>query len=169
MVFKTVLIISCLVVLAQVSCAQTTIRGQVQSDKNQESLPFANVFLSGTTKGTVTDENGLFTLTNAHLLDTVRSTALQPVVAFTDLIHVIYTKEKESFDYQRRHRLSPCGNNDAFQKTLIRMLEPSATVEASGQFWPPRSIRGQGYWAWELMADDLPFDYNPEESITTSK
>ncbi|SOD90593.1 carboxypeptidase-like regulatory domain-containing protein [Spirosoma fluviale] len=104
-----------------------------------------------------------------HFLDTVRSTALQPVVTFTDLIQVIYTKEREPYEYQRTQRSSPYTNSDAFQKTLIRMLEPSVTVEASGQFWPPRSIRSQGYWAWELMADDLPVDYNPEESITTIK
>lgn len=104
-----------------------------------------------------------------HLLDTVRSTALRPVVAFTDLVQVIYTKEKEPYDYQRTQRSSPYGNGDAFQKTLMRMLEPSVTVEPNGQFWPPRGIRNQGYWAWELMADDLPFDYDLEESISDPK
>jgi hypothetical protein len=104
-----------------------------------------------------------------HLLDTVRSTALQPVVAFTDLIQVIYTKEKEPNDYQRTQRSSPFSTSNAFQKTLIRMLEPRVTLEASGQFWPPCSIRSQGYWAWELIADDLPFEYDTEEGITQSK
>jgi len=104
-----------------------------------------------------------------HLLDTVQSTALQPVVAFTDLIQVIYTKEKEPYEYQRMQRSSPLGSSNAFQKTLMRMLESNVTVEANGQFWPPRGIRNQGYWAWELMADELPFDYDPEEGITSLK
>ncbi len=33
--------------------------------KDQQSLPFATVFLSGTNKGTVTDQVGSFTLSNA--------------------------------------------------------------------------------------------------------
>lgn len=104
-----------------------------------------------------------------HLLDTVRSTAIQPVVAFTGLIQVIYTKEKEPYEYQRMHRSTLYGNRDGFQKTLMHMLESTITVEANGQFWPPRGIRNQGYWAWELMADELPFDYDPEEGITSLK
>ncbi|RIV17374.1 carboxypeptidase-like regulatory domain-containing protein [Fibrisoma montanum] len=104
-----------------------------------------------------------------HLLDTVRSTALQSVVAFSDLIQVIYTKEKEPYEYQRTHRSTLYDNPDAFQKTLMRMLASNVTVEANGQFWPPRGIRNQGYWAWELMADELPFDYDPKEGITRLK
>ncbi|GAB2543071.1 carboxypeptidase-like regulatory domain-containing protein [Spirosoma aerophilum] len=104
-----------------------------------------------------------------HLLDTVRSTVLQPVVAFTDLIQVTYTKEKEPYEYQRTHRSTLYGNREGFQKTLLRMLESAVTVEANGQFWPPRGMRHQGYWAWELMADELPFDYDPDESSTSLK
>lgn len=104
-----------------------------------------------------------------HLLDTVQLTALQPIVAFRDLIQVIYTKEKEPYDYQRTHRSTLYGNREGFQKTLLRMLESTVTVEANGQFWPPRGIRNQGYWAWELMADELPFDYDPKEGLTSLK
>lgn len=100
-----------------------------------------------------------------HLLDTVQSTALQPVVAFTDLIQVTYTKEKEPYEYRRTHRSTLSDNREAFQTTFMRMLAPNVTVEENGQFRPPRGIRNQGYWAWELMADELPFDYDPEEDI----
>ncbi|MBC3784686.1 carboxypeptidase-like regulatory domain-containing protein [Spirosoma utsteinense] len=104
-----------------------------------------------------------------HLLDTVRSTALQPVIAFADLIQVIYTKEKEPYEYQRTQRSSAYDTNDAFQKSIMRMLDSSVTVEANGQFWPPRGIRHQGYWAWELMADELPFDYDDKDGISALK
>ena len=104
-----------------------------------------------------------------HLLDTVRSRALLPVVAFTDLIYVTYTKEKEPYEYYRTQRSSPYSHSDTFQTSFLRMLESSVTVEANGQFWPPRGIRYQGYWAWELMADDLPFDYDPKDRITDLK
>ncbi len=48
----------------QTSRAQLTVQGRVFGGSSQEPLPFANVFLSGTTKGTVTDATGAFKLTN---------------------------------------------------------------------------------------------------------
>jgi hypothetical protein len=103
------------------------------------------------------------------LLDTVHSTVLHPVIAFPDFVQVTYTKEKEPYEFQRARRSAKYDFDIVFQTSLIRMLEPSATVEANGQFWNPHSIRSEGYWAWELIADDLPFDYNPEEQTTVSK
>ncbi len=95
------------------------------------------------------------------ILDTVRSTALEPVVTFNDFLQVTYTKEEEPYKFQRaRHPLtSSFGINP--QTSLIRQLAPHTTVEPNGQFWPPHAIRNEGYWSWELIADDLPFDYDP--------
>lgn len=96
------------------------------------------------------------------LLDSVRSTATQPVIAFTDLIQVTYTKEREPITFQQARRRSTYGHEVVPQSSLIRTLKPAVTVEANGQFWPPTGIRSEGYWSWELVADDLPFDYEPD-------
>lgn len=96
------------------------------------------------------------------LLDTIRSTDTQPVIAFKNLIQVTYTKEKEPLTFQKARRFSKFGYKIVPQSSLIRLLKPGLTVEANGQFWPPQGIRSEGYWSWELVADDLPFDYEPD-------
>jgi hypothetical protein len=50
--------------LASGTSAQRLLRGQVFNGETGQVLPFANVFLANTTKGTTTDENGNFTLRN---------------------------------------------------------------------------------------------------------
>ena len=96
------------------------------------------------------------------LLDTIRSTDTQPVIAFKGLIHVTYAKEREPLTFQKARRFSKFGYKNVPQSSLIRLLKPGLTVEANGQFWPPQGIRSEGYWSWELVADDLPFDYEPD-------
>ncbi len=103
------------------------------------------------------------------LLDSVHSTLLHPVIIFPDFVQVVYTKEREPYEFQRVRRSAKYDSDIIFQTSLIRMLEPSATIEANGQFWNPHSLRGEGYWTWELIADDLPFDYNPEEQTIGPK
>ena len=44
--------------------AQTTITGTVSDAKTNEPLPFATVYVAGTTQGTLTDSTGRFRLAN---------------------------------------------------------------------------------------------------------
>jgi len=80
-------------------------------------------------------------------------------------IQVTYTREQEPFAFQRARRPTTVGNPALFQRSLLRMLEPDLTLEPNGQFWPARGFRSEGYWAWELVADDLPWDYDPSEPL----
>lgn len=99
------------------------------------------------------------------LIDSARSTPTEPVLVFADLIQVTYTKEREPYEFQRARRAREDVYKEMFQRSLLRMLVPSFTVEPNGQFWPPHSFRAEGYWTWELEADDLPFDYNPNDPV----
>lgn len=99
------------------------------------------------------------------ILDSVRSTPLVPVVQFTDLIQVTYTKEPEPDAFQRIRRPLAINNPALFQHSLIRMLTTGLTLEPNGQFWPPHGFRSEGYWAWELVADELPWEYDPDEPL----
>lgn len=101
------------------------------------------------------------------LVDTVRSTPLQTILSFSDYIQVTYVKESEPHAFQCARRSSTENYGINPQKSLIRLLAPNVTVEANGQFWPSHSIRSEGYWTWELIADDLPFDYEPGRSSTS--
>lgn len=100
-------------------------------------------------------------LREKHLLDTLRSTPDQPVVAFTGTMQVTYTRERESLAYQKTRPLVEHGHNIRPQTTLLRMTQPSVVVEPDGHFYDPQGIRYQGYWSWELVAEELPLDYEP--------
>lgn len=96
-----------------------------------------------------------------RLLDTLRTTPTRPVVAFAGLVQVTYTREPEPVDYQRTLPFAEHGHRVRPQTTLIRMTKSEVTVEPDGRFYDPHGIRSQGYWSWELIADELPFDYEP--------
>ncbi|MEA3495452.1 MAG: TonB-dependent receptor [Bacteroidota bacterium] len=61
--------ISCFIIMLfammnQIGFAQNSIKGRVTDKTNNEALSFANVYLPEQNKGTLTDENGEFALTN---------------------------------------------------------------------------------------------------------
>ena len=43
--------------------AQTTVTGTVTSAEDNTTIPFVNVLVEGTNQGTITDENGVYTIT----------------------------------------------------------------------------------------------------------
>lgn len=96
-----------------------------------------------------------------RLLDTLRSTPAHPVVAFAGPMQVTYAREPESIGYQKTLPLAEHGHRVRPQTTLLRMTKPEVTVEPDGRFYDPHGIRSQGYWSWELIAEELPFDYEP--------
>jgi hypothetical protein len=75
---------------------------------------------------------------------------------FKDVLAVEYMKEKESRNYPRSQ------NN--FQLSHFKLLEP-VTVEPSGDVYPISAVEFRGYWSWELMAEMLPLDYEPQDDI----
>ncbi|WP_198174734.1 carboxypeptidase-like regulatory domain-containing protein [Spirosoma arboris] len=84
--------------------AQFTIKGHVFSGKNQEPLPFATVFLSGTSKGTLTDSSGQFVLTN---LPPGTFDLIVSFVGFTTLKTTLQTQQVKAY----RFILKPLENN----------------------------------------------------------
>lgn len=58
--------------------AQQTVKisGRIIDDLNEEALPFTSVFLKGTTKGTVTDFDGYYTLNTPRVADSLVITAV---------------------------------------------------------------------------------------------
>lgn len=94
------------------------------------------------------------------ILDSVRSTSTQPVLAFNGNLEITYVNEPESLEYQRIRNGTQVGYKN-FQKSQLFLLKPGFIVEPNGQVYM-EDILSKVYWSWELVADSLPFDYDPE-------
>lgn len=95
------------------------------------------------------------------ILDTVRSTPMQPILSFQGNLEITYVNERESLEYQRIRNSTQVGLKH-FQRSQIFLLKPGFIVEPNGQIYM-EDILSKVYWSWELVADSLPFDYDPEE------
>ena len=94
------------------------------------------------------------------LIDSTLSTANHPVVSFPDWIQVIYAMEREPTKYQTLREVPENKYKTLPQRSFLRMLQPSVTIESDGRF-DLQAILFEGYWTWELVADSLPTDYEP--------
>ncbi|WP_231463142.1 carboxypeptidase-like regulatory domain-containing protein [Pedobacter sp. Leaf132] len=84
---------------------------------------------------------------------------------FTNVLYVIYTKEKEDPVYLNRIGLSisrPLTMPD-YQVSLINLLVSPVYFYANGGAYNPRSMLFEGYWSWEKIADSVPLDYVPQK------
>lgn len=84
-------------------------------------------------------------------------------INFTDVLYVVYTKEKEDPSYANQIGLSisrPLDMPD-YQVSLINLLVAPVYFYQNGGTYNPRSMLYQGYWSWEKMAESVPLDYVP--------
>jgi hypothetical protein len=83
---------------------------------------------------------------------------------YTDVLYIIYTKEREDSMYANRIGLSISRPLDVpdYQISLINMLVSPVFFYKNGGIYNPRSMLYQGYWAWEKVADSVPLDYVPQ-------
>lgn len=95
------------------------------------------------------------------ILDSIRSTPTQPVLSFQGNLEITYANEPESLEYQRIRNGTQVGFKQ-FQRSQIFLLKPGFIVEPNGQIYM-EDILSKVYWSWELVAESLPFDYDPEE------
>lgn len=99
-----------------------------------------------------------------RFLDTLQSTPQQPVLAFPDYLQITYTKERQPYTYQASRVFTRFGHKVEPQTSLVHLMTDRVAIEQNGQMWPSLGIKSEGYWAWELIADELPFDYDPLSS-----
>jgi hypothetical protein len=95
----------------------------------------------------------------SRIVDTVRSTPSHVLLKWPDLLEVSYTREAQTYDYYQLRHQSRYGFQKKPQTSLLRLKQPTVLIQADGQFFEPDGVNIQGYWSWELIADDLPFDY----------
>ena len=96
-----------------------------------------------------------------RILDSIRSTPEQPVLSFKGDLEIKYIMEAESYAYQQNRRLPPGKNVQ--QSTII--LHKPCIIQPHGQVYPQDAVETRNYWSWELMAESLPLDYDPDEDL----
>ncbi|AQG79370.1 hypothetical protein AWR27_08590 [Spirosoma montaniterrae] len=102
------------------------------------------------------------TLHYRRLVDTTRFRSSLLNWHLKHLLEVRYTQESESFDYYTIRDRSYFGYKKKPQTSLIRFRDVDVSVQADGQFFEPDGFRTEGYWSWELIAEELPVDYQPK-------
>lgn len=84
-------------------------------------------------------------------------------IDFTDILYIIYTKEKEVEAYKDRIGLSisrpPEIGDD--QISLINLQIRPVFFYKNGSIYNAKSMLYEGYWGWEKIADSVPMDYVP--------
>ena len=77
---------------------------------------------------------------------------------FPNKVSVAYTKAKPDPSYLKEMGL-PAGLK--LQITYIDLLD-AILIRPNGYYTEQKSMINQGYWSWKNVADQLPFDYEPE-------
>ncbi len=84
-------------------------------------------------------------------------------IDFTEVLYIIYTKEKEDPAYRNQSGFSISRPHDIpdYQISLINLQIRPVYFYANGTVYNPRSMLYEGYWGWEKVADSVPIDYEP--------
>ncbi|HEV7349583.1 carboxypeptidase-like regulatory domain-containing protein [Telluribacter sp.] len=90
--------------------------------------------------------------------DYLRKDSSSVTMAFDGYFQVVYTGEKEEWDYvtssfQRRI--------PTFQTSVLSLHSNSVILDELGEFIEPLNVFVEGYWSWEKVAHSLPYDYLP--------
>ncbi len=105
---------------------------------------------------------GIKTITNYNrILDSARSTPEEPLFTFKGDLEIQYTNEAEPTAYQHNRHIFPT----KIQQRSTILLHKECIILAHGQVYPPDAIETKNYWSWELMAESLPLDYDPNGDL----
>jgi hypothetical protein len=101
------------------------------------------------------------TLKYKQIIDSTLSTRVHPLLKFNDLLEITYIHEAEPYMYFKSRKNAKEVFKTTAQVSIIKLLKPNITIESDGQYFDASGIHYQGYWSWELVAEDLPVDYSP--------
>lgn len=88
-------------------------------------------------------------------------------VFFPDYLEVVYEDEPEPAAYRQYVDSAPKGEktvniqSSSAQTSLLSLKDKPLEVDKSGYIYNPTDYIVYGYWAWERMAEMMPFDYVP--------
>jgi hypothetical protein len=105
------------------------------------------------------------TIRDERIIDSLSSTKKTPVLKYSGTLEIAYINEGESPVFQRAMRIP---FRKEIQVSRMRLRAPAALLP-DGRISPISAAEIEGYWAWELMAETLPLDYDPEEDLKITK
>ncbi len=79
-------------------------------------------------------------------------------ISYSGKLRIIYKNEMPDADYLAKNKLSP---NIRSQVTIL-VLSEGFTIERNGFFYNQNDVANSGYWTWEKLADEVPYDYRPK-------
>ncbi len=88
-------------------------------------------------------------------------------VFFPDYLEIVYEDEPEPTAYRQYVDSAPKGEKTvniesrSAQTSLLSLRDKPLEVDKSGYVYNPTDYIVYGYWAWERMAELMPFDYVP--------
>lgn len=84
-------------------------------------------------------------------------------IDFSDVLYIIYTKEREHETFANRigQSISRPLDMPNYQVSLINLSIRPVYFYKNGSIYNTRSMLYEGYWAWEKVADSVPMDYLP--------
>lgn len=88
-------------------------------------------------------------------------------VFFPDYLEIVYEDEPEPSAYRNYVDSAPKGErtvkleSKSAQTSLLSLRDKPLEVDKSGYIYNPTDYIVYGYWAWERMAELMPFDYVP--------
>jgi hypothetical protein len=100
----------------------------------------------------------LATINYNRILDSIRSTPEEPLLSFRGELEIQYINEAEPGAYQNNRKIFP---TKIQQRSTVLLLKP-CIIQRHGQVYPADAIETKNYWSWELMAESLPLNYDPE-------
>ncbi len=81
------------------------------------------------------------------------------LLSFPDYLHVTFTKEFEEDNYLDYIYEVDRGSSD--QQSYFKLNTDPLLMDSSGRVYNPYGAILYGYWAWERVAEKLPFEYQP--------
>jgi hypothetical protein len=100
----------------------------------------------------------------SRILDSLKSTRTCPILAFPGKLEVTYINEAESYNYLKLNYPDKVGTTRP-QKSRLVLLKQNLPIQSNGMLLQEQYIQAQGYWGWELAAESLPVDYNPDVDL----
>lgn len=94
------------------------------------------------------------------LLYPVAAGPLEVEIYFPRKISITYTKKKPEAEYVKKMGL-PKGI--PYQISYID-LRDAIIISENGYFYDQKNWVNQGYWSWKNLADQLPYDYTPDNT-----
>ncbi|MGH7495522.1 MAG: carboxypeptidase-like regulatory domain-containing protein [bacterium] len=82
-------------------------------------------------------------------------------LSFPDYLGVKYLYESEERNFLRHHQIE---RDPQAQESWIKLEQSLVKVDRTGRYLGDTAIIKCGYWAWERLADMLPFEYKLENS-----